>query len=197
LSEKRQTYNLTVEGTSTYFVGRNEVLVHNTDCTKGLQIKDATGNMAAELDRVVIEADPTASKIVEQKSAWGLRGKTETEMETWASENIYNDAVGKISAIQNTGVSTTLQTGVGTATGAVPTLADLQAIRNMEFAIENGDSVLLYKVEQQLVESRRGAVTWASCRNLRSVSSSRSSNATCGFPALRSPAGFTCGPRRI
>ena len=52
LSEKRQTYNLTVEGASTYFVGRNEVLVHNTDCSKGVQIYGADGQIKAELDQV-------------------------------------------------------------------------------------------------------------------------------------------------
>jgi hypothetical protein len=32
VSEKQQTYNISVEGNATYFAGRNEVLVHNIDC---------------------------------------------------------------------------------------------------------------------------------------------------------------------
>ena len=42
------------------------------------------------------------------------------------------------------------------------------------------------------VESRRGAVP-----HKRSVSPPRSSNAACGFPALRSPTGFIAGIRRL
>jgi hypothetical protein len=42
------------------------------------------------------------------------------------------------------------------------------------------------------VESRRGAVP-----HVRSVSPPRSSNAACGFPALRSPTGFIAGIRRL
>ena len=50
LSEKRETYNITVEGTSTYFVGRSEVLVHNClptgftrDAATGIITENATG----------------------------------------------------------------------------------------------------------------------------------------------------------
>ena len=42
------------------------------------------------------------------------------------------------------------------------------------------------------VESRTGAVAWAIRRH--PVSRPRSSNAACGFPALRSPTGFTAMP---
>ena len=60
------------------------------------------------------------------------------------------------------------------------------------------------KVEKRRGGGRRGELllpaAFARCRCLSpchcSVSSSRSSNATCGFPALRSPTGFTWGPRR-
>ena len=44
------------------------------------------------------------------------------------------------------------------------------------------------------VESRRGAVAWAIRHH--PVSPPRSSNAACGFPALRSPTGFFAGIRR-
>jgi hypothetical protein len=60
------------------------------------------------------------------------------------------------------------------------------------------------RVEKRRGGGRRGELllpaAFARCRCLSprhcSVSSSRSSNATCGFPALRSPTGFTWGPRR-
>ena len=47
LNEKRQTYNLTVEGFSTYFAGRSEVLVHNIDCILpfGFSRDQATGKV--------------------------------------------------------------------------------------------------------------------------------------------------------
>ena len=32
VSEKQQTYNISVEGNATYFAGRSEVLVHNNNC---------------------------------------------------------------------------------------------------------------------------------------------------------------------
>lgn len=60
------------------------------------------------------------------------------------------------------------------------------------------------RVEKRRGGGRRGwqllPAAFAKCRCLNpshcSVSSSRSSNAACGFPALRSPTGFTWGPRR-
>ena len=64
--------------------------------------------------------------------------------------------------------------------------------------------VCIGRVEKRRGGGRRGELllpaAFARCRCLSprhcSVSSSRSSNATCGFPALRSPTGFTWGPRR-
>ena len=36
VSEKQQTYNISVEGNATYFAGRSEVLVHNNNCGPGI-----------------------------------------------------------------------------------------------------------------------------------------------------------------
>jgi hypothetical protein len=149
LSEKRQTYNLTVEGASTYFVGRNEVLVHNTDCSKGVQIYGADGQIKAELDQVRInQADPGLSVIVENKNGYGLRGAPDGQVDKWIIENVSADVVRHIEAIEATGVKTVLQPGA--SSGSLPSLVDLQGIKSMQFMIQNGDPILIAKVQTEL-----------------------------------------------
>ena len=60
------------------------------------------------------------------------------------------------------------------------------------FVEVSAQSGLEHRGGQGGVESRTGAVAWAIRHH--PVSRPRSSNAACGFPALRSPTGFTAMP---
>ena len=59
VSEKQQTYNISVEGNATYFAGRSEVLVHNINC----------GNLPVGY---AINADGTVTAQPQVKPSWDL-----------------------------------------------------------------------------------------------------------------------------
>ena len=123
---------------------------------RGVEIVDSRGSPVGEFDRV------ENGLLVEDKSALGLdrtnpkTGLPSQTPETWAQKQIYDKTVARIENLKNaTGTRPTVD-----GTPSVPTLAEVQGIKNLEFRIQSASSEVRAAVEAQLQSLREKYPSW-------------------------------------
>jgi len=123
---------------------------------RGVEIIDPRGAALGEFDRI------EDGLLVKEKSAQGLgridprTGQPAQTAESWAQKHIYHKTVVRI---ENLEIAKGTRVTVG-GTPNVPTLAEVQAIRNLEFRIQSATPAVRGAVESQLQSLRAKYPNW-------------------------------------
>ena len=116
---------------------------------RNVEVIDSSRKPVGEIDRVTFDpANPGNNIMIEDKNAIGLQNPLNTQTEAqWAQKQIYDKTVARIDALDNTGIETRSTKG---GTPVVPTLNDLQTIKNYQFQIDSVDPALQAEVNKQV-----------------------------------------------
>lgn len=113
-----------------------------------VEITDATGSPVGEFDEVIHDGKVT-DKFVEDKSARGLSNPRNTQTPAqWAKKQIYDKTAVRIGQLASAAASRPRPDGAGSPT--VPTLPELQSIKEFEFAIEASNPAIQAAVNAEV-----------------------------------------------
>jgi hypothetical protein len=123
---------------------------------RGVEITDARGSPLGEFDKV------EAGLLVEEKSAQGLQqvnprtGEPVNTADSWAARQIYDKTVTRIENLNNAAAT---RASVG-GTAEVPTLAEIQEMKALEFRIQSAAPEVRAAVDVQLQNLRAKYPEW-------------------------------------
>ena len=132
-------------------IGMAPVTAEQLTAFRNVEIIDSSGKPVGELDRVKFDpAVPGNNVMIEDKSATGLQNPLNIQSDAqWAQKQIFDKTVVRVDAIENMGISTR-PTPDGMGTPVVPTLSDLQTIKNYQFNIDYDKPAFQVEVNKQV-----------------------------------------------